>query len=98
MDSLRLTVLTPHAPAQGCRCRECFGLAEFMLQVTGNAHGLPRAPGHNTAPEPQKATLRPVEACNGTMVCECQRCAQERSERVRRPPKQPKQPWEAKAA
>jgi hypothetical protein len=30
----------------GCRCRECFGFAEYMLEGTGQDYGLPRSPGH----------------------------------------------------
>ena len=30
----------------GCKCAQCFGMAEFMLQVTGRDYGLPRAQGH----------------------------------------------------
>jgi hypothetical protein len=95
MDLLRLSVLTPHSYANGCRCRECMGLGEYMRDLTGRDHGLP----------PTEAPLRavplplsPVDRCDGSFVCGCPKCAQERFERVRRPPKQPRQPWEAKAA
>jgi hypothetical protein len=95
MDSLRLSVLTPHSYDMGCRCRECLGLAEYMRGLTGKSYGLPRT----EAPlRPVALPLTPSEPCSGTMTCECPKCAQERSERVRRPPKEPRQPWMPKAA
>lgn len=59
----------------GCRCSECFGLAEYMLALTGSDHGLPRARGHlalvperkpeppaviNRNPDPQPWVPRPA--------------------------------------
>jgi hypothetical protein len=95
MDSLTLQVLTPHSYANGCRCRECMGLTEYMRDLTGRDYGLP----------PTEAPLRavplhlsPSEPCDGSFTCECPSCAQERSERVRRPPKAPKQPWQVRKA
>jgi hypothetical protein len=94
MDSLKLSVLTPHHATEGCKCKECFGLTEFMRDLTGRDYGLP----------PTEAPLRavplplsPVERCDGSFTCDCSSCAQERSERVRRPPKAAKQPWELAA-
>lgn len=45
-------------PGSGCRCPECFRLAEYVLALTGNDHGLPRAPGHLPLPvrEPEAAS------------------------------------------
>jgi hypothetical protein len=95
MDSLKLSVLTPHHATEGCKCRECFGLTEFMRELTGRDYGLP----------PTEAPLRavplplsPVERCDGSFTCGCSSCAQERSERVRRPPKEPRQPWQVRKA
>jgi hypothetical protein len=36
----------PDGHEHGCRCRHCFGLAEYMDGLTGRDYGLPRAPGH----------------------------------------------------
>lgn len=95
MDSLKLSVLTPHSYTDGCRCRECFGLAEFMLQATGSTHGLPRL---EASPVARKSVLSVVDTCTGTMTCECPVCSQERSERMSRPRKRVRQPWELEAA
>lgn len=82
----------------GCRCRECWGLAEYMLATTGRDHGLPRAPGHITA----RLDELDAPACDHTLTCPCATCQQERVaaihrqwERRRKPPRQP---WEARAA
>jgi hypothetical protein len=53
MDSLTLSVLTPHSYAMdGCQLlpRECMGLTEYMRDLTGRDHGLP----------PTEAPLRAV--------------------------------------
>lgn len=54
----------------GCRCTQCWGLAEHMLEETGNDLGLPAAPGH--------ARLRVVtagSACHGYQnACVCPNC------------------------
>lgn len=69
----------------GCRCRECYGLAEYMLEQ-GKDFGLERAPGH------ERARLRVVTvagrtvmtpSCDGTMTCSCERCVGERMTRVK---------------
>jgi len=38
--------LDPQPGPSGCQCPECYGLAEAMIEITGNAHGLPIARGH----------------------------------------------------
>jgi hypothetical protein len=46
----------------GCRCRECFGFAEFMESELGSDYGLPRSPGHarpTPAPVAEVVQLRP---------------------------------------
>jgi hypothetical protein len=35
MDSLKLSVLTPHHATEGCKCRECFGLTRVHARVDG---------------------------------------------------------------
>lgn len=71
----------------GCKCRWCYGLAEFMQAETGKTYGLPPAPGHSVeAEEPS-----PCES----MTCICPRCAAERAQLRSRPIRQP---WEAKPA
>lgn len=63
----------PVARLPGCHCPECFGLAEFMLETTGDPHGLPLARGHALLPveradppepvvlEPRRAAAQPWE-------------------------------------
>jgi len=78
----------------GCRCKEHFGLAEYMRQLTGNDYGLPSAPlagKHHTlrvqtlGPEPEDAIALPIPvACDGTLTCGCDPCVADRMERVRR--------------
>jgi hypothetical protein len=94
MEALRLSVVTRCPNGPGCKCREHYGLAEYMRDLTGRDHGLrPTEAPLRAVPLP----LAVVERCDGSFTCECPKCAQERSERVRRPPKQPRQPWELAA-
>ena len=75
---------------QGCRCRECFGLAEFMHRLTGKDYGLPRAPGHSSLlPEE-------LDPCDKTLTCGCARCESEREQRRAIALKRISQPWEPK--
>lgn len=72
-----------------CKCSQCFGLAEYMFQVTGKDYGLPRAPG---------CLITPIvlDPCDGSMTCECGRCVSERrSLQGRR--RVVRQPWESAA-
>lgn len=72
----------------GCRCRECFGLAEFMESIGRSSRDLPRAPGHD------RAVLRVVTrddvpaaehvVCSGSMTCSCESCVADRAARVKR--------------
>lgn len=73
-----------------CRCSQCFGLAEYMLDVTGKDYGLPRVAGHAPA-------LVDPDPCDGSMTCSCKNCSEERRRRIVRPIRQPKQPWETAA-
>lgn len=60
----------------GCHCRECFGLAEYMLEHHGRDFGLPRVTTFG-------APLISLEdACDGSMLCSCKRCSKERAARV----------------
>jgi hypothetical protein len=46
----------------GCKCRDCLGLAEYMLEATGHDYGLPRSPGHAAPvvePAAEVVQLRP---------------------------------------
>ena len=72
---------------KGCRCAQCYTLAEFMLEETGRDHGLPRAPGHGPSPALS-------EACAGTMTCPCSRCRAERDAALQRPRRTSRLPWE----
>lgn len=73
-----------------CSCSQCFGFAEYMLNVTGRDYGLAQAPGH--AP-----TLIEVDPCDGSMTCDCKRCEADRRVRVVRRIQPAKQPWETAA-
>jgi hypothetical protein len=59
--------------ADGCRCPECWGLAEYMERMTGKDYGLPRSPGHKR--------LRVVERPH-LMTCDCRVCVAKRQERM----------------
>lgn len=71
----------------GCKCRECFGLAEYLEAQGLSSRGLPRAPGHKPVslrvvtlgPDDQAVTEVP---CIGGYVCECPVCEQERRDRI----------------
>jgi hypothetical protein len=66
----------------GCKCKQCFGLREY-LQDKGLEHrDLPAAPGHPTLP------TRAI--CSGTYGCHCVDCQLSR----RRTVKHVRQPWE----
>jgi hypothetical protein len=46
----------------GCRCRECYGFAEYALEELGQDYGLPRSPGHARpvpAPVAEVVVLKP---------------------------------------
>lgn len=66
---------------QGCKCRHCYGLAEYMAHLTGREYGLPAAPGHTT-----QLTLvaMPGETlCNGRLDCQCKNCRTDRAQHLR---------------
>ena len=77
-----------------CRCPQCFGLREYMLQLTGKDYGLPRAPGHNVVEIP----IGPV--CDGTYECACPKCVKQRRQAAEkaRQVTHIRQPWEPKPA
>lgn len=83
-----------------CRCSQCWGLAEFMDDLTGDDHGLPSAPGHGevrlrviTTGTPGTPG-EPASPCAGTLTCSCPTCQQERAERVQLGPRgSGRQPW-----
>lgn len=76
-----------------CRCSQCYGLREYMLQLTGKDYGLPKAKGCNGA-----WVAFVVHGCDGSMTCSCSRCEQERAERVRTAGlRTVKQPWDLAA-
>lgn len=68
--------------SEGCKCRECFGLAEYMLEATGRDHGLQHTLRVVTPGPPVLMSLE--TACDGTMVCVCRHCADERARRIRK--------------
>lgn len=71
---------------KGCLCPECFGLHEYMFRLTGKEYGLEASGGH--------AWEGLEDLCDGSLVCDCKACSEERLQRVSRPRKQIKQPWE----
>ncbi len=82
----------------GCKCKQCFGLAEYMILWSGHDFGLERAPGchpgrtvklHVTT----TGTPTVAPACNGLMTCPCERCVGERFEAVNRGVRPETQPW-----
>jgi hypothetical protein len=75
--------------AEGCRCKACFGLAEYMILLVGKDFGLERAPGcHSSA-------ARPLEDhCDGTFTCGCKRCTADRTAAAKRGPVRIPLPWE----
>lgn len=72
----------------GCKCPECYGLAEHMLTVTGRDYGLEHAPGH---------TVLLPDPCEGTLTCDCDRCDEQRAKLVSVPRPRIKQPWDIAA-
>lgn len=86
-----------------CRCAQCWGLAEYMDQVTGRDYGLMRAPGcqHSATLRvltfgdlPENAVGVPVEvACDRSLTCSCGACSLERRRLVLRGSREVVQPW-----
>jgi hypothetical protein len=83
----------------GCRCRDCWGLAEVMIQMHGDDFGLERAPGHPTMMRLRITTGGVPEAvtCDSSMTCGCERCVGEREARAARAA-ETRQPWEPRPA
>ena len=79
----------------GCHCKECFGLAEVMIQMHGDDFGLERAPGHQSL-RLHLVTTGPLRAvpCTGQMTCGCENCVGEREARAARAGAKARQPWE----
>lgn len=73
-----------------CKCREHYGLLEYMQNLTGRTYGL------EPSWTPPAAALRVIEPEHG-MTCQCARCVAERVVLMSRRPA--RQPWEhARAA
>lgn len=83
----------------GCKCKECFGLAEVMIVSQCDDFGLPRAARPHDGPRrlrivtPGPATkdattfegVVPTEqSCDGSMTCTCTRCESQRAALVKR--------------
>jgi hypothetical protein len=96
MDTLRISVTTRCPGGPGCKCREHFGLGDYLLAATGDAHGLPTLKASETAPASVLSLID--DRCDGTLTCECSCCENERAQRVNKPRKAAPQPWESKAA
>lgn len=75
-----------------CRCPQCFGLRELMLETTGKDYGLAPAPGHLPDPDP----LKPV--CTGQLTCTCPDCQAQRAQLTRAGSRDRPQPWDVRAA
>lgn len=82
--------------ASGCKCRECFGLAETMLLESGRDFGLERAPRPHD-PETRLHVVTPgisigrsfagplalEQPCTDEMTCDCKSCVRDRRNRTR---------------
>lgn len=66
----------PNSFATGCRCADCYGLAEYMRETTGEDHGLPATKALRLS----VVTAGPKREldCDGSMTCSCERCVKER--------------------
>lgn len=64
----------------GCKCRACYGLAEYMLDHRGSTFGLPPTITILTH-GPPVASLETM--CDGSMLCPCKHCTAERAARIR---------------
>lgn len=71
--------LTPHNP--GCKCRECYGLAEYMLEHRGRDFGLPATKITVLTYGPPIQSVE--DLCDGTMLCQCKACTAERAARIK---------------
>lgn len=81
-----------------CRCPQCYGLREHMLDATGKDYGLPRAPGCARA---RGLTLANQEHCQQTLTCTCTDCRLDRTRLIEEAPQRRariRQPWEPKRA
>lgn len=70
----------------GCRCSECYGLAEWLEENGLDTRGLPPAPGHQPLTpilKDEDGTIVEIH-CNGSMTCSCPKCEGERAALVRR--------------
>ena len=76
-----------------CKCRDCYGLAEYMRDLTGRDYGLTPAPGHH-GPAPALPGKTP---CNGSMTCRCEDCENTKLELIVRRYNTARQPWEIAA-
>ena len=73
-----------------CKCKDCYGLAEYMMDLTGKDYGLKRAEGHKGDSPPMPG----VKECNGSMTCECKECSRQKQLLVTKHKGPAKQPWE----
>jgi len=75
---------------RNCKCKDCYGLAEYMRDLTGKDYGLKRAEGHK-GKEPALPGRIP---CDGSMTCGCKRCSEQKQLLVTTHKPRVKQPWE----
>lgn len=95
---MRVSVTERQRVLNGCHCKECFGLAEVMIEMHGDDFGLERAPGHqSTRLHLVTAGTPKAVACDGTMTCGCEKCVGEREARIAHARKI-RQPWELPSA
>ena len=96
--------------SDGCLCKECYGLAEYMILSQGHDFGLQRAPRPHdrpmrlqivtagSAPRHAKTFAGPIveTPCTGEMICECKRCTAQVTAAVKRGGvgSGARQPWE----
>jgi hypothetical protein len=72
-----------------CRCRECFGLAEYMLKLTGKTYGL--------TPTRSEAPTRAVEPTGPCDVCDHPHCQAQRLRERQKYQQAKRLPWELAA-
>jgi hypothetical protein len=67
-----------------CRCKQCYGFAEYLEQHGMSTRGLPQATGHPTYSETRAI-------CSGSYGCHCVECQLAARRFVK---KRVRQPWE----
>lgn len=53
-----------------CKCAQCYGLREYLIDHGLDPRGLPAARGHQS--------VKVIEPCDKTYVCTCRSCKESR--------------------